>query len=370
MGLFEGDLTRDVKVCFAGIEMPRVESKIPMRPCTRPVLEHLLARAALERDNIELLKSATVLELRGSRTVAGARIKIGSGEERVIAADWIVDASGRRSKVLEWLASFLDEEVAEETVDAGVTYSSCIFRPSPNTPDDWMFIANAPTFPGTPVSSALMQITGGRWLGAVISYCRASPPRTVEEMVDVMSEQLPSPYSGYIQGAEPLGKMTRYSKTGNRLRRFGRVSIWPDRFTVIGDAACVFNPRYGQGMTMAAIAVETLDSMLSSHWSRWRTLDGLSSLFQKKLEQELSLPWKLALMEDRLWEAQLNGRAPGALDSIKMKSVKRVLDTVFSDIDTYIRFMRVSHMLDSPSHFLTPATLAKIAIPRLRSVAV
>ena len=37
---------------------------------------------------------------------------------------------------------------------------------------------------------------------------------------------------------------------------------WLERFVVVGDAVCAFNPIYGQGMSTAAVAAETLDSYL------------------------------------------------------------------------------------------------------------
>jgi 2-polyprenyl-6-methoxyphenol hydroxylase-like FAD-dependent oxidoreductase len=51
---------------------------------------------------------------------------------------------------------------------------------------------------------------------------------------------------------EPVGDIALYRQTSNRRHRFGRVRGWPDGLLVVGDAACAFNPVYGQGITVAA----------------------------------------------------------------------------------------------------------------------
>jgi 2-polyprenyl-6-methoxyphenol hydroxylase-like FAD-dependent oxidoreductase len=33
---------------------------------------------------------------------------------------------------------------------------------------------------------------------------------------------------------------------------------WPERFVVLGDAVCAFNPIYGQGISAAAVTAEDL----------------------------------------------------------------------------------------------------------------
>ena len=47
-----------------------------------------------------------------------------------------------------------------------------------------------------------------------------------------------------------------------------------------GDAACAFNPVYGQGMSAAAVGAELLADCLRS---RGNSDDGLAADFQKKL---------------------------------------------------------------------------------------
>jgi 2-polyprenyl-6-methoxyphenol hydroxylase-like FAD-dependent oxidoreductase len=126
---------------------------------------------------------------------------------------------------------------------------------------------------------------------------------------------------------------------------------------VIGDAACSLNPRYGQGMTVASLGADRLDRELSAA----RSLDGFSQRFQRSLDRMLLVPWQMALMEDRAWVSSLSGEARSLGQRLALAGSQRVLRTAFSDIGTYIRFMRVAHLLDSPVKMLAPRTLARIA---------
>jgi 2-polyprenyl-6-methoxyphenol hydroxylase-like FAD-dependent oxidoreductase len=65
-----------------------------------------------------------------------------------------------------------------------------------------------------------------------------------------------------IKEAIPCGKIYGYRRTANRIRHFERLKRFPERFLIIGDAVCCFNPIYAQGMTIAALEVETLDVYL------------------------------------------------------------------------------------------------------------
>src|SRR6478609_8509896 len=68
----------------------------------------------------------------------------------------------------------------------------------------------------------------------------------------------PSVATGYF----PSSTISAYRRTENQLRHFDDLPGWPDGFIVLGDAACCFNPVYGQGMTVAAIEALVLQAWL------------------------------------------------------------------------------------------------------------
>jgi len=163
-----------------------------------------------------------------------------------------------------------------------------------------------------------------------------------------------------LRQSRPISEVTAFGNTGNRWRHYGKLPWLPDGFVSIGDAVCALNPRYGQGMTVAALGAEQLDLELSSYSSRRGNLHGFSHHFQKRLEEVLKVPWEMALMEDRLWVQVFSGEAAGLAQRLTMKAMSRFLTTTFRDIDTFIRFMRVAHMLDAPTKMLSPRVLAAL----------
>jgi len=97
-----------------------------------------------------------------------------------------------------------------------------------------------------------------RWHVILMGAARDDPPTDPDEFA-AYARSLPVPdVHDAIAAAEPLSPIYGYRNTENRLRRYDRLPRYLDRFVVLGDAACCFNPAYGQGMTTAAMAAELL----------------------------------------------------------------------------------------------------------------
>jgi hypothetical protein len=111
-------------------------------------------------------------------------------------------------------------------------------------------------------------------------------------------------------------------------------------------------------MTVAARAAEQLQDELEG-WTG--DLRGFAGRFQRRLERRLGVPWQIALLEDRDWAAEVERAPPGLLARARRAAVQRVLRAGFTDHDTFVRFMRVAHLLDGPQAMLAPSVLLRIA---------
>jgi 2-polyprenyl-6-methoxyphenol hydroxylase-like FAD-dependent oxidoreductase len=358
MGLHEGDLTQQLRTAYDGRWLPKTRSGIPFRPCTRPAIEHLLRRDALSRPNVTILAEHRAERLLGRERITGVRVTHG-GSEHDIEADLVVDAMGRASPSARWLSE-AGTEPATETVDAGVVYTSCLFESPAAIDDDWILLAVTSQVLRDPHMGALLRLGSGQLLCAFIAYGREKPPRTADELVAKTSELCVPEVHRLLRVCRPLSEPTVFSNTQNRWRHYGKLPKFPDGLVSIGDAICTLNPRYGQGITVAALSAEHLETELSQHFRERGRMDGFSHRFQQRMEDVLMLPWQLAVMEDKLWISASSGR-PRLSERLMMKGSGRVLSGIFSDIDAYIQFMRVAHLIDTPTRMFSPLVLGAIA---------
>jgi 2-polyprenyl-6-methoxyphenol hydroxylase-like FAD-dependent oxidoreductase len=287
-------------------------------------------------------------EARGVRLLDGERI----------AADLVIDASGRGSRAPRWLQALGYQAPPEEVVDAHLGYASRLYR---KTPVDWqgVYVQAAP--PHSPRAGVVFSVEDDRWL-VTLAGTEPRPPTDDAGFVS-FARTLPSPLVyETVSTAEALSPIVATRSGGNRLRHFERLPDWPQRFVVIGDAACAFNPVYGQGMTVAALEALALDDCLTR---------GDAASFRHRLARIVALPWALATGED----SRYLGTEGARLDR-RTRFLHRYMDHVLAlateRVDVRRTMLEVQHMLRPPSALFGPgiaALVAARALPRLREAA-
>jgi 2-polyprenyl-6-methoxyphenol hydroxylase-like FAD-dependent oxidoreductase len=160
-----------------------------------------------------------------------------------------------------------------------------------------------------------------------------------------------------IKDAEPLTPITGYRATENRLRHYERLSRWPEGFVVVGDAACAFNPVYGQGMTTAGLGALALDQLLLEQRERDSGTFGLR--FQKALAAINTVPWMLATSEDVRYR-ETEGKTPNRTTRFLHRYVDRILQLGTSDAKVRRRQLEVFHLLKPPSALFRPGMLWRV----------
>ena len=101
----------------------------------------------------------------------------------------------------------------------------------------------------------------------------------------------------------------------------------------IGDAVYALNPVYGQGMTVAALGVETLDKVLHAHQQRHGLTDmhGLAQEFQRKLAKVIAGPWQLATGQDLRWPIAADGHKVDPASRVLQGYVNQVIQALADD---------------------------------------
>ncbi|MFI1942107.1 NAD(P)/FAD-dependent oxidoreductase [Streptomyces purpureus] len=281
--------------------------------CRRPTLEHVLHQAALATPGITLRHATTVaaLDLDDSGRIQAVR----TSDHTRLAADAVVDATGRRAASRTWLAQAGIPLAADHTCPSGLTGHTRFYRllagqrPGPlgrgNAAGDIFDHYAGVLHPGDgdTFSIALATLPGDRALAGLntpegfTAAARATPGLTVWLE------------SGISEPISPVHAITAPPNTlrGNATTRQKPI---PGLFPV-ADAACITNPLLGRGMSLALAHAYALADLLAAHDPTATTTARLAA----RLAEDLYTPWYThAAHADRLriarWRAAVTATEP------------------------------------------------------------
>ncbi|PTL76442.1 NAD(P)/FAD-dependent oxidoreductase [Vitiosangium sp. GDMCC 1.1324] len=351
------DQTRDFRTLQFGFWKPRYESGSPMFCMSRPFVEHHVRERVRRLPNVRVLEQASVEGLVSSPDhayVRGVRVQRG-GQEEQLEADLVVDASGRGTRAPKWLESLGYGAPEVSTLQVDLAYASRAYR-MPAEPPDWKALT-VTTAPPLLRNGVVTPIEGGRWMVTLWGYF-GDHPQADPEGFDAFARSLPVPdMADALQHAEPLTQVSVFKYAGYLRRHYERMPRFPEGYVVLGDAACSFNPIYGQGMTTAALEALELRACL-----REGDGQGLSRRFQKRLSKVVDTPWQLATSGD-LGYPQVEGNRPAAM-LWAGKYVQRLLAVARHDPEVDRVFLEVKDMVKPPSALFAPWILWRVLTSR------
>ncbi|MFI1395425.1 FAD-dependent oxidoreductase [Streptomyces sp. NPDC020681] len=293
--------------------------------CSRDLLDWVVREEVVGKPGVTVLADTELLGLRGgSDRVTGVRVRSGEGDEQVLEAELVVDASGRGSRAPDWLGALGVPEVREEKVDSGLAYATRIFRAPEGTENYPVVNVQADAREPRPGQTAtIVPIEGGRWL-VTLSGTRGGQPTSAADEFEDFARAVRHPIvAELIGGAEPLTDVVVSRSTVNRRRFYEKVSAWPEGFVAIGDAVATYNPVYGQGMSVAAQGVLTLRDELRKHGP---VAEGLARRVQRAVAGPVGMAWDLATGQDILYPGAI-GKQPGAAATMLRRYVDRLMLT-------------------------------------------
>src|SRR5277367_3069041 len=158
---------RDTRIEVPGFDpLPRRDFGFDQFALSRPALERVCRRRVEREPNIEFRPRSRVMEMIASpdgRGVAGVRFEDTRGTPGSLAADLVVDASGRASPTLRFLEA--TGAAKPQTIEIGIdqAYATAIFEKPEDAPTDWLMAVHAPTPPGSSRYGLIVPIEGRRW---------------------------------------------------------------------------------------------------------------------------------------------------------------------------------------------------------------
>jgi 2-polyprenyl-6-methoxyphenol hydroxylase-like FAD-dependent oxidoreductase len=343
---------------------PRFRSGITILPCSRDLLEWRIRERVRANETVEIRDGheATGLVLADARSVVGARVRPTDRRDldgAEIRSDLVVDASGRGSRLPRWLQELGLEAPRETVVDAQVVYTSRVFRGRAAMPDGLRgaFLQAAP--PVVQRGGAMLPIEGDRTLVTLIGRGGDDPPSDDAGFLAYASTLRSPLIHDAIADLQPLSPIATSRATRNRCRHYELVRGWPDGLAVLGDAACAFNPVYGQGMSSAVLAAAALGRLLGRR--RGRSGVGLGRRFQQDLAGLNAGPWALDTALD-LRARGVTGPAPGQRTRARQAYLVRVARLGTERRDARLSWLRVFHMLRPASTLVRPGIVVRVMV--------
>ncbi|MER6088090.1 FAD-dependent monooxygenase [Streptomyces bluensis] len=329
-----------------------------MIACSRDLLESVIRAEVVRQTRITVVQGTELLGLEGGASrVTGVRVRSADGEERVLAADLVVDASGRGSRATTWLDALGVPPAPLGEVDSGLVYASRVFRAPAGTEE--FPVVNVQPDAARPVpgqSATLVPIEGGRWL-VTVSGTRGGQPTASAEEFETFARNVRHPVVGELLArAEPLTDVAVTRSTVNRRRFYEKVSAWPEGFVAIGDSVATYNPLYGHGMSVAAQSALALRERVAAHGLM---APRLARRVQRAVAGPVSMAWQLATETDIRYPEAI-GEQPGPVQRLLTRYVNRLLRTATGRPLVFRTFLGVMTLSRPPGALLAPEVLLAV----------
>lgn len=344
----------------------RFRSDVRLLGATRDLIEWGVRSRVLAHPKVRVRSGVDVTGYRldaAGRRVLGVTVEDRTGEWKVaetVGADLVVDAAGRGSRTPQFLEALGFPRPRETVVNGFLGYASRMVRRPAGWAADWKTFHVQCAPPARRRGGVIAPVEGGRWVVTLCGGGRDFPP-TDEDGFREFARSLADPrFAEAYEAAEPLTPIAGTKTTENRVRHYEELKRRPEGLLVTGDAACAFNPVYGQGMSAAAVGAEVLADCLR----RARPgAAGLAARFQTRLAKANRRPWLLATGEDyRYTEAE--GPPPGARVRLAHRYIDRVTALAARDPHVRRRFSEVIHLVRSPASLFAPAIAARVLFAR------
>jgi 2-polyprenyl-6-methoxyphenol hydroxylase-like FAD-dependent oxidoreductase len=235
----------------------------------RSTVDWVLRRAAAAEPRVTVRSGVKVTGLLTAAGRSGGRVPHVTGvrtDRGDLAADLVVDATGRRSPIDDWLTRAGARTTATWRAECGIAYFSRHYRVRPG--------AGLPALLVTRIVMALDEFLAGKWggdngavqlvvapLAADHRFRTARDPRVFTAVLRTVPT-----YASWLDVMDPITGVFPMAGLHNTLRRLV-VDGNPvaTGLHAIGDSVCTTNPTLGRGLALALSGAADLADAIGEH---------------------------------------------------------------------------------------------------------
>ncbi|MEV5510867.1 FAD-dependent oxidoreductase [Streptomyces orinoci] len=323
---------------------------------TRPLLETHVRRRVLAAEGVRLVRGrALALVAEGERVTGVEYVPHDTQEPRTLAADLVVDATGRGTRLDRWLSAAGWTPPALERMNLQLGYATALFKSGEELPG--LNVVQAISTPQGPYrdSFAAVRVEGRRWMVVLSAYGEDRPTRDREEFLRRCGAAPVPPIAEIAQQCTLEGEVATYTMADSRRRHFTALSRFPAGLVAVGDAVASFNPVYGQGMTSALLHA----SCLSAHLRSGAPLNEPAWDYFRRVQVIVDAAWGISTLLD-LALPHVDGPYPRGYRFARWYS-EQLGRATFTDPGLHRLFLEVAHMRKHPRVLSRPATMLAVA---------
>ncbi len=267
-----------------------------------------------------------------------------------IPAELVVDATGRGSRLPQWLAGLGFPVPDEERVHSDIRYATAYFeRRSDELPGLEVVLGTATA--DHPRPAVLIGQEQDRWVVTLAGYGADAPPLDRAGFAARAAASVPE-IAAVVGAGRFVDEPRGYRFPHSQRRRVERLARWPRGLLAVGDALCSFNPIYGQGMSVAAAEALALREELAG------AREGLEQRVLRRAAQIIDTPWTTAAGADLAIPA-VEGERPLPVRLVN-GYLARLFQAAGRDPAVGRAFLAVAHLLAPPGTLFAPALVWRV----------
>jgi 2-polyprenyl-6-methoxyphenol hydroxylase-like FAD-dependent oxidoreductase len=284
------------------------------------------------------------------------RLEDQDGTSATMAADLVVDASGRGAPTLSLLQSIGCTQPEETTIGIDLSYATAIFAVPDGAVRDWKGVMTFGEAPRNSSGGLMLPLEGDRWM-LTLGRRGDALPSDIEGFLAFARSLRTSTIYDAIYRAKPLDGIARYGFPESVRRHFERLDGFPRGLLPIGDAICRFNPIYGQGMSVAALEACLLKRLLDRSGQEGDPIAELAPRFFAEVQALLETPWSVAMLDFAFPETR--GQRPADFDAT-LKFGIALTRLAAEDPAVHRLTMEVQHLLKPRSVYRDPKLIERV----------